>query len=287
MAFQSRNQRFRRVVPYLNRAVIGSCEKVWFIGLRVVVDMIYTLGLVGFEGRVGVWGAQTPDLNGSIQTSGCECVCILGVDRQAHYVVAVSLKHLNAFPVLLPIPQFDCHVIRCGKNERLSGVDCDRTNVVGVSLEGRDLLGGVIVVDAQLEVIRSANNPVLAGNEATGSYGDIGELECFNYGLSENEGLLVAHSRSPCHLRDSPGTRKTRCKRDLFMFLISAFNGGTRVLRRSTHRYTRWSGSNIQLAKNENQWLNITYPWLRGMEVNALYPLGAGKELSLLSRNNC
>jgi len=44
-------------------------------------------------------------------------------------------------------------------------------------LERCDLLACVVVVDPQLEVIAAAYNPVLARNEATCSYGNIGEFE--------------------------------------------------------------------------------------------------------------
>lgn len=97
--------------------------------------------------------------------------------------MTVALEDLNAFPASLPIPELDCHVIGCGQNERLSGVDDDRSNVVGMSLERRDLLGRIVVVNTELEVVRTANNPVFAGNEASSSYGDIGEFEGFNNGL--------------------------------------------------------------------------------------------------------
>ena len=47
-------------------------------------------------------------------------------------------------------------------------------------LERCDLLACVVVVDSQLEVIATANNPVLARNEAACSYGNIGEFEGLN-----------------------------------------------------------------------------------------------------------
>ena len=56
----------------------------------------------------------------------------------------------------------------------------DRTDVVRVRLKGCDLLACVVVVDAQLEVIAAAYNPVLARNEAACSDRNIGELEGLN-----------------------------------------------------------------------------------------------------------
>lgn len=59
-------------------------------------------------------------------------------------------------------------------------------DVVGVSLEGGDLLGRVVVVDSKLEIIGAANDPVLSRDEATGADGNIGELE----GLDDLLGLV-------------------------------------------------------------------------------------------------
>ena len=53
-------------------------------------------------------------------------------------------------------------------------------NVIWMRLERCDLLACVVVVDSQLEVIATANNPVLARNEAACSYGNIGEFEGLN-----------------------------------------------------------------------------------------------------------
>lgn len=145
--------------------------------------MVYTLGLVGLEGEVGVRRAKAPDLHCAVQTCGRECVGVFRIDGETHHVMAVALEYLNTFPTFFPVPELNCHVIGSGQDERLGGMNSNRSNVIGMSLEGRDLFGGIIVVDTELEVIRTANNPVLAGNETTGSHGDISELEGFNNGL--------------------------------------------------------------------------------------------------------
>jgi hypothetical protein len=75
-------------------------------------------------------------------------------------------------------------------------VDRNRSDVVGVRLEGGNLFARVVVVNADLavtqgsvrpppvgksdsciQIIRPADDPVLPGNEATGTDRDIGELE--------------------------------------------------------------------------------------------------------------
>ena len=115
--------------------------------------MVHALGLVGLQREIGMRGAKAPDLHGAVQARRGERIRVLGVDRQAHNIMAVTLVHLNALPALLPIPQLDGHVIGGGEDKRLGRVDGNRANVVGMGLERSDLLGGVVVVDTELEVI--------------------------------------------------------------------------------------------------------------------------------------
>ena len=67
--------------------------------------------------------------------------------------MAVALKNLDTLPSLVPIPELYCHVIRSCEDERLGWVYNNGTDVVWVSFEGRDFLGGVIIVDSKLEII--------------------------------------------------------------------------------------------------------------------------------------
>lgn len=128
--------------------------------------------------------------------------------------MTVALKYLNAFPTSLPVPELNRHVIGSGQDERLGWVNSNRSNVVGMSLEGCDLFRGIVVVDTELKVIRTANNPILAGNETTGSHGDIGELEGLNNGLM-NETVSRAWLDSNIRRGNIPESRKTRCIHDL------------------------------------------------------------------------
>lgn len=135
MSLQRRDQSLCRIIPDLNRLIIRGGEEVRFIGLRVVIDVVYSLRFVSFQCEVGMRGAKAPDLDGPVQTCGCKSVGILGIDRQAHYIVTMALIDLNALPALLPVPEFDRHIIRGGENEGLGRVDHDRTNVIRVSFE--------------------------------------------------------------------------------------------------------------------------------------------------------
>lgn len=180
VAFESRNQRLGGVIPDLDSTVVRCSQQVGLVGVWVVINMVDTLGIVRFESEVGVWRAQAPDLDGAIQTSGGKGVGILGVDGQAHDVVAVSLVDLDALPALVPVPQLNCHVIGGSQDEGEGRVDGDDTDVVGVSFEGGDFLGCVVVVDTDLKVVGTADDPVLASNESTCADRDVGELERFN-----------------------------------------------------------------------------------------------------------
>lgn len=62
-------------------------------------------------------------------------------------------------------------------------MDNNCANVVGVGFKGGDLLRGVIVVNADLEVIRATDDPILAGDEAPCTNRYICKFERFDYGL--------------------------------------------------------------------------------------------------------
>lgn len=55
------------------------------------------------------------------------------------YIMRVSLESLLALPAHLPVPQLDRHIVTGRQHERLSGVDTDRSDVIGVRLEACDL----------------------------------------------------------------------------------------------------------------------------------------------------
>ncbi len=87
-------------------------------------------------------------------------------------------------------------------------MDDNASNVVWMRFEGGDLLGGVVVVDSQLKVIRATYDPILTSDETASADRDICELEGFDNGLERSVlGLSFAES----HL---PVCRMTRCRHD-------------------------------------------------------------------------
>jgi len=85
------------------------------------------------------------------------------------------------------------------QDKRLCRVHCDGSDVVRMRLERCDLLRGVVIVYAQLEVVGTyirvsstpafqqrpgmrptCDYPILPCNEAPGAYGYVGELKCLD-----------------------------------------------------------------------------------------------------------
>ena len=184
VSLQRRDQRLGGVVPYLHRPIVGCREQVRFVRLRIVIHVVDPLRLMCLQCEVRRARPQVPYLHRPVQAGGCEGIRILRVDRKTHDIMTVPLKHLHALPSPIPIPQFDRHVIAGREHERLGGVDGDGTDVVRVGLEGGDFLTGVVVVDAELEVIAAADDPILAAHEAAGAHGDVGQLEGLDDGLA-------------------------------------------------------------------------------------------------------
>lgn len=114
-------------------------------------------------------------------------VCVVGPRPGKNAVSLVSTvgleakasrpAHLDTLPALVPVPQLDGHVVGAGEDEVLGGVHGETSDVVWVRLEGCDALLGVVVVDAEVEVVAAADEPVLAGDEGDGAHGDLGDLE--------------------------------------------------------------------------------------------------------------
>lgn len=60
----------------------------------------------------------------------------------------------------------------------------ETSNVIWMGFEGRHLFVGVVVEDAQLEVVRAGDEPVLARYKFDTSHWDLCDLERFDDGAS-------------------------------------------------------------------------------------------------------
>lgn len=98
--------------------------------------------------------------------------------------MAMTLVDLHAFPSFIPIPQFYGHIIRSCKNKGLCWMNNYGSDIVRMSFEGGDFLRGVVIVYADLEIIRTANDPVFAGDESASSHGNVGEFKSLDNSLT-------------------------------------------------------------------------------------------------------
>lgn len=75
------------------------------------------------------------------------------------------------------------------------------TNIIRVRLERRDLLMGIVVEYAKLEVVRARNEPVLASNELHTANRNLRDLECLNNGarfvVVDVDGAVVQPGEQP------------------------------------------------------------------------------------------
>lgn len=67
----------------------------------------------------------------------------------------------------------------------MCGVNGNGTDVVWMCLKRDDFLGCVVVVDAEVEIIGAANDPVLARDEAPSAYRNICKLKGFDDCLTQ------------------------------------------------------------------------------------------------------
>ena len=167
------------IIPNLHGAIISPTEDVGLVTTGIVIDAVYTL-LVALEGVVMGGTAQTPNLDGPIETGTGKGISVLGIELDLHNVMSVPLEDLGAVETAVPVPKLDGHVVR-GRDDVGEGrVNLDATDVVGVRLELPHLLHGVVVVNPQPHVVGGGEEPLLPGDELGASDGQLRQLEGFD-----------------------------------------------------------------------------------------------------------
>lgn len=168
--------RVREGYPCQCLLVIGTRNQVGFVTAVVIVNKVDAL-LVPLEGEVGHVRAERPNLDDTIETSRGECVGVFRVEGQVHHKVGVTFKdlqrgrrekevvtrvcvwanarwtYLNTLPALLPVPQTNGHVIRAREKQRLSRMDSETADIVGVAFKAGDLFVCVVVENTDLRVV--------------------------------------------------------------------------------------------------------------------------------------
>lgn len=132
--------------------VISATDEVRFITACEVVHCVNAL-IVSLKSEVSHRRTQTPNLerfamalgytivhcspthffcylDSPIERCRRESIGILGVENELHDVVGVPFEHLNALPVLVPIPQLNNHIIRAGDKIGLSRMNGEAANVI-------------------------------------------------------------------------------------------------------------------------------------------------------------
>lgn len=85
--------------------------------------------------------------------------------------------HLNALPLLIPIPGLDCHIVAARQHDTCRRVHCKTSNIIRMGLERDDFLVRVIIEHAKLEVVRTGDEPIFARDELYTTNGDVGHFE--------------------------------------------------------------------------------------------------------------
>jgi hypothetical protein len=105
------------------------------------------------------------------------------------------VAHLDTFPLLVPIPSFDGHVITSGEHDACGWVYGETSYIIRVGLERDDLLMRIVIEDAQLEVVRASDKPVFSGNELDTTYRNRRDLEslhkCASFVVVDVDGTVV------------------------------------------------------------------------------------------------
>ena len=197
VALERLDARLRLVIPDADRLwvrlekqknlVVRSRHQIGLVAGNGVVDAIHA-HFVFVEREEGGGGVQSPHLDRVVQSARRERVTVLGIESDLHHVMRVAFVGLRVngiaksyshqLPVLLPVPQLDCHVVTAGEDQRLRRMDVDAANIVGVGIElghlgstGRrevHFLRCVVVVDSDFEIIAANDDPLLSLHESAG-----------------------------------------------------------------------------------------------------------------------
>lgn len=92
----------------------------------------------------------------------------------------MALKYLFQLPVLFPIPHFNGKIIGTGQNIRLGRMNGNISNVIWVGFKLSNFFTSQVIVNSDIVIVRSNNDPILTGNKLTGSYRQVGDLNRLN-----------------------------------------------------------------------------------------------------------
>lgn len=79
--------------------------------------------------------------------------------------MVVVLVGIDLLPILVPVIQLNSLIIRATQHVWQSGVDCHRSDEIGVFFDCFKFLARIVVVHADLRVVRRYDNPLFANDE--------------------------------------------------------------------------------------------------------------------------
>lgn len=94
-------------------------------------------------------------------------------------------RSANNNHILVPIPKLDRHVIGGTQNKRSVRMNLHKANVICVCLPFLHLLHSIVIIHAQLHIIRGGNYPLLSCNEFGASHRHLAQLKAFHKGLQD------------------------------------------------------------------------------------------------------
>lgn len=139
--------------------------------------------------RVSFGCRDMPYLDCLVKRSRCKKIRVFWIQTHIHNVVFVVVIRVDFFPIFFPIPQFDRQIIWTRKYIRKSCVNYEAPNVILMSLNFFNKLGGVVVKDVHVSIICSNHNPLLFDQKSSTSDGSFKNFKLLNAGLWVNEDL--------------------------------------------------------------------------------------------------
>lgn len=84
---------------------------------------------------------------------------------------------LDTSPSLVPVPALDSHIVTTSQDQAQRRVNSQTSDIIRVGLKLGNLFTGRDVVHSELEIVRTGNEPVLSGDIANTSDGDVGHFK--------------------------------------------------------------------------------------------------------------
>ena len=126
---------------------------------------------------------QVPNLDCLVHGPGSELGEVLGVEGQRQDEVFVLLESTLQCEILFVVPYFYLGIVGTADHKGLSGVHQNGADEVAMCLEALHLLSRVVIEDSDLKVIRTAQDPVLLGQELHRADGEGRGLQSFDGSL--------------------------------------------------------------------------------------------------------